>query len=223
MPLPDSLYLLFGGTTLLTFVFFSRAISSRRKNLVACCIGWLAIQSGVSLTGFYTVTNTLPPRFLLLVAPPVILLLLGFTVAGGKRIVGAFDVRWLTLLHIVRIPVELCLYQLYLHGQIPELMTFEGRNFDILSGLTAPLIWYFGYVKPTLPARLLIAWNVACLGLLLHIVISAVLSVQTPFQQFAFGQPNVAVLHFPFVWLPCFIVPVVLFAHLACLKKLLSL
>lgn len=24
-------------------------------------------------------------------------------------------------------------------------MTFEGRNFDILSGLSAPLVYYFGF------------------------------------------------------------------------------
>jgi hypothetical protein len=55
---------------------------------------------------------------------------------------------------------------------------------------------------------------------LLNIVINAVLSIPSPFQQFAFEQPNVAVLYFPFVWLPCCIVPIVLFAHLAAIKQL---
>jgi len=36
----------------------------------------------------------------------------------------------------------------------------------------------------------------------------------------AFDQPNIAVLYFPFSWLPTYVVPVVLFCHLAALRKL---
>ncbi|MEO8588376.1 MAG: hypothetical protein ABI432_03330 [Flavobacteriales bacterium] len=65
------------------------------------------------------------------------------------------------------------------------------------------------------------AWNIACIGLLVNIVARAVLSAPFPFQQLAFDQPNIAVLYFPFVWLPCCVVPLVLLAHLATLRKLL--
>jgi len=65
-------------------------------------------------------------------------------------------------------------------------------------------------------------WNVICLGLLFNIVINAILSAPTIFQAQAFDQPNIGVFYFPFVWLPCFIVPAVLFSHLVCLKKLKS-
>jgi glycerol-3-phosphate acyltransferase PlsY len=58
--------------------------------------------------------------------------------------------------------------------------------------------------------------------LLLNIVVNAVLSLPYPFQQFAFDQPNVAVLYFPFTWLPCFIVVIVLYSHLAAIRKLLK-
>ena len=44
----------------------------------------------------------------------------------------------------------------------------------------------------------------------------------TPFQQFGFDQPNIAMLYSPFVWLPCFIVPTVLFSHLVCIRKYLK-
>jgi hypothetical protein len=67
---------------------------------------------------------------------------------------------------------------------------------------------------------LLIAWNLLCLGLLINIVTLAVLSAPFPFQQLAFDQPNIAVLFFPFIWLPAFVVPAVLFAHLVCLRQL---
>lgn len=101
-------------------------------------------------------------------------------------------------------------------------MTFEGSNFDMLSGLSAPVIYYFGYIKKNLNKRIILIWNVICLGLLINIVITAILSSPFPFQQFAFDQPNIAVLYFPFIWLPCCIVPLVLLSHLAAIRQLLK-
>jgi hypothetical protein len=61
---------------------------------------------------------------------------------------------------------------------------------------------------------------VICLGLLINIVSNAILSAPFPFQQFAFDQPNIAVLYFPFIWLPCCVVPLVLLSHLAAIRQL---
>ncbi|WP_208646852.1 hypothetical protein [Pedobacter jejuensis] len=68
----------------------------------------------------------------------------------------------------------------------------------------------------------LLVWTFICLGLLLNIVVNAVLSASSPFQQFGFDQPNVTILNFPFSWLPAFIVPLVLFAHLATIRRLIN-
>ena len=183
---------------------------------------WLAIQAGLSMTGFYTITTSFPPRFIFLVLPPLLLIIGLFTTKKGKQFIDSLDTSALTLLHVVRIPVEITLFWLFTAQMVPELMTFEGRNFDILSGISAPIIYYFGYKRKILDKRILIVWNCLSLGLLLNIVITAILSVPTTFQQFAFDQPNIGVMYFPFVWLPCFIVPVVLFSHLATLRKLVQ-
>jgi hypothetical protein len=87
--------------------------------------------------------------------------------------------------------------------------------------LTAPLAYYFGFVKKKIRRTSLLLWNFACLLLLGNIVVNAALSAPSPFQRLAFDQPNRAVLYFPFIWLPAFIVPVVLFAHLVSLRRLL--
>jgi hypothetical protein len=102
-------------------------------------------------------------------------------------------------------------------------MTFSGRNFDILSGLTAPFVYYFGFVRKKLSTAVILLWNFVCLLLLFNIVAHAILSAPFPFQQLAFSQPNIAVLHFPFTWLPACIVPLVLFSHLVTIRKLLML
>jgi len=100
-------------------------------------------------------------------------------------------------------------------------MTFSGRNFDILAGITAPIIYFVCFRDSAISNRLLLLiWNFISLLLLLNIVINAILSLPFPFQQFAFDQPNIAVLYFPFTWLPSCIVMAVLFSHLIAISRL---
>jgi hypothetical protein len=163
----------------------------------------------------------MPPRFALLVVPPLIFILIMFVTTGGKKFISSLNNRQLAVLHTVRIPVEIVLYFLFIAKTIPQIMTFEGRNFDILAGITAPVVYYFGFVKNNLSKPFLIIWNLICLGLLFNIVTLAVLSAATPFQQFGFNQPNIAIAHFPFNWLASVVVPIVLFSHLVVLRKLI--
>jgi hypothetical protein len=211
--------LVFVGTVLLTLLLLYKA-TGFSKRVIVVTLAWLLLQAVIGLSGFYTVTTGGPPRFALLLLPPTIFILMLFVLPGGKRFVDGLDLRFLTLLHIVRIPVELTLYWLYLHTAVPRAMTFEGRNFDILCGLTAPLVWYFGFVKPRLGKRVLMGWNIVCLLLLANIAVTAVLAASPRFQQFGFGQRNIALFYFPFVWLPCCLVPTVLLAHLAAIRQL---
>jgi hypothetical protein len=132
----------------------------------------------------------------------------------------SLPLKLLTYLNVVRILVELVLYALFVFKAIPELMTFEGRNFDILAGISAPFVAYFGFTRLRIGRKALLAWNIICLGLLLNIVVNALLSAPSPVQRFAFEQPNIAILYFPFSWLPAFIVPVVLFGHLVSIRQL---
>jgi len=163
----------------------------------------------------------MPPRLALAVTPMFIGIALLFITANGKVFIDKLDAKTLTFLHVIRIPVELVLFGLFLEGKIPELMTFEGRNFDIIAGITAPFVWYFGFVKNKLSTKIILIWNFICLGLLLNIVINAILSAPFPIQQFAFDQPNIAVLYFPFVWLPGCVVPLVLLSHLVVIRRLI--
>ena len=145
-----------------------------------------------------------------------------FTTKKGESFIDSLPLINLTYLNIVRVPVELVLYWLFLNKAIPEGMTFSGRNFDILVGVTAPFIAYFGLRQQKIERKIILIWNFIALGLLLNIVINAVLSAPFKFQKFAFDQPNIAVLNFPFSWLPAYIVPTVLFGHLASIRQLLK-
>lgn len=219
--LPTFISIVFGLTTVLTVALFYKATNNSKMTL-AILFSWLAIQTVIGLSGFYIVTDTIPPRFLLLVLPPIFLIIGLFTTSKGRQYIDSLDIKSLTILHTIRIPVEVVLFWLFVNKAVPELMTFEGRNFDILSGLTAPAIFYFGFIKNQISKKLILIWNFICLGLLINIVANAVLSAPFPFQKFAFEQPNIAVLYFPFNWLPSCIVPLVFFSHLAAIRQLLN-
>jgi len=208
-------------TTLLSvFIIYRAAGKSRTVLLIAAA--WLLLQAIAGKTGFYTHTAGTPPRFVLTIFPPIVLIAVLFITASGRRFIDSLNIRTLTLLHTIRIPVELVLWSLYLYKAVPQIMTFGGRNLDIISGLTAPLIYYIVLVKKWAGTGLLLLWNIFCLLLLGNIVITAILSAPFPFQQLGFEQPNIAVLYFPFCWLPGCIVPIVLFAHLVALRQLLN-
>jgi hypothetical protein len=219
--LPTYISIVFGLTTILAVGLFYKATNNSKITLLIL-LTWLALQTFIGLSGFYKVTDTIPPRFLLLVLPPILFIIGLFATSKGRQFIDSLDIKTLTILHTVRIPVEIVLFWLFINKTVPEIMTFEGRNFDILSGLTAPIIFYFGFVRKQLDRKIILLWNFICLGLLINIVANAVLSAPFPFQKFAFDQPNIAVLYFPFNWLPSCIVPLVLLSHLATIRQLLN-
>ena len=218
--LPSYITILFILTAIATVLLFYYAAGKSVSVLVLLSV-WLLIQGLISYTKYYTVTDSMPPRFTLATALPVLTIIYLFASESGRKFVDKLDLKTLTYLQSVRIPVEIILFLLFQYGYIPGLMTFEGRNFDILAGITAPFIAYFGFTKKILSNKLILIWNIISLGLVLNIVINAVFSAPFRIQMFAFDLPNVAVLYFPFVWLPCCIVPIVVISHLASIRQLL--
>ena len=219
--LPIYISILFGIITAIAIWLFYK-VTNHSKLSVAVIFIWLILQGIVASSGFYTITNTIPPRFTFLILPPVLFIIILFTTKNGKNFIDNLNLAYLVLFHTIRIGVEVVLLLLCIQKAIPSIMIFEGRNFDIVSGLTAPIIYYFGFIKKKLGRNILLVWNFICLVLLANIVITAVLSAPFSFQQFGFEQPNIALLYFPFIFLPCFIVPAVLFCHLASIRQLLK-
>ena len=217
--LPTTVTILFLLTTITTLWCFYQSYKSR-KTLITI-FGWMAIVGILGYSGFYSVQDTTPPRFIFLLVPGVLFVIFSLLSKKGQDYSVRQNLKWLTLLHTVRVPVEIVLYYVYLEGLIPDLMTFEGYNYDILSGLSAPIAYYATFVKKWMGTRGLLIWNFICLGLLVNILTIAVLSAQTPIQQLAFDQPNIGVTYFPLVWLPTVIVPIVLYSHLTSIFRLL--
>lgn len=228
--LPIYIPLVFGLTVVLTLFFFyqvlnrstDETIKKRPGIIIAILLAWILLQSFLAYKNFYnTGTKDFPPRFMIAVGPMLLTIVILFITKKGRRFMDSLPLINITWLNIVRIPIEIVLYWLFLNKAVPGLMTFAGRNYDILSGITAPLIVYFCFTKHGIHKNILLLWNIIALCLLINIVANAVLSAPFSFQKFAFDQPNIAVLNFPFILLPAFIVPAVLFGHLVSIRQLL--
>ena len=183
---------------------------------------WIFFQAALALGGFYQFTQSVPPRLLLFGVLPALLLIIAYFIFFRASFIEKLHLKSLTIMHVITIPLEMLLYWLFDSRAITELATFEGRNFDILSGILAFVVYIAAFRGDTVNRPLLIAYNLLGVILLANIVGTAIVSLDSPMQMTAFDQPNRAVLFFPYIWLPTIVVPIVLFAHLASLWKLIA-
>jgi len=216
--LPNSIELLFIATCILTIGLFYYS-NGKPKRLTFLIILWSMVQSALAYVGFYQITDSIPPRFGLVLIPATVLIIFGLLPKQQEWVSEKRDTTVSTFLHSVRLPVEIVLFGLFTNKMIPELMTFEGRNYDIILGITAPIIgWLF--IKKKVNKQVLLLWNIVGLAFVLFILVNGILSAALPFQQFGFEQPNRALNYFPFVLLPATIVPIVIWTHLSDIFKL---
>jgi hypothetical protein len=230
--LPIYISIVFGLTTFVVLYLFigvlknsnSLPVKNKANTIALGLIIWLILQAILTLNDVYnTNTNVLPPKILIFgIVPTFLMMVVLFSTKIGREFIDSLPLQNITILNTIRIPVELVLFWLFLNKSIPEIMTFEGRNFDILAGISAPIVVYCVFFKGILSRKVLLIWNTFCLGLLINIIVLAFLSAPTPLQKFGFEQANVGILNFPFSWLPTFIVPIVLFGHLVSIRQLLK-
>lgn len=192
---------------------------------LTCILIWLILQAYLSIRNVYSLGNDiLPPKILLFgIIPSLAAVIFLFSTPIAILQIDKVSIKKLMYIHIVRVPVEVVLYMLFLNNTVPKLITFKGFNYDILAGITAPLVVYFIKKNNRMSYKIILLWNIISLFLLITVVFLAFFSTPSPVQKFAFDQPNIAILQFPFSWLPTFIVPVVLLAHLLVFKKIISI
>ena len=161
--LPDSLIVIFLLTVILTFLLFINAVKNKPTTAIVLVI-WLAVTGILSIKEVFQDTSTIPPRLTIVIVPAILFIILLLITKSGRRFTDSIDLKKLTLVHIVRVPVEITLFMLSTHKLIPELMTFAGRNFDILSGITAPIVYFVCFKDSQLKKQEIIADMEFCLS-----------------------------------------------------------
>jgi predicted ferric reductase len=131
---------LFLSIVLLTIWIFY-VTNNRSEKALLLIVLWGFLHSVLALNEFYVVEEiaTFNP-FVFILVPSFLIIFYSAFSKGGKQLFQNRNVFTSPVIHVVRIPVELFLHYLALQELVPKEMTFEGRNFDILVGLSAVII-----------------------------------------------------------------------------------
>lgn len=212
--------------TLLSLVSFAarqleEAVSTRRRAMTitaAVAAAWMTATWIAAARGVLRDWDATPPPLGLLVAGVIIVAGLIASGSYGRRLATGVPLWILVGVQAFRLPLELAMHALYERGIMPVQMSYSGRNFDILTGLTALVVAALlkrGWVGN----KIVLLWNVLGLMLLVNVVTIALLS--TPrFRYFGDTALNVFVTYPPFVWLPAVMVVAALAGHLLIFRAL---
>jgi len=191
-----------------------------RLRFMVAADAWIALTMGLAYAGVIGQWDRRPPPLMLIL---VAIVVLGIVVARsevGDRLARGLPLAALVGLQSFRFPLELVMHAAAERGIMPVQMSYSGRNFDIVTGITAVLLAaWLRFGRP--PRALVWVWNVMGLLLLLNIVTVAVLS--TPmFAQFG-NTPdrlNTFVAEAPFILLPTVLVLTAWTGHLIVFRAL---
>jgi hypothetical protein len=183
-------------------------------------LGWLVLVGGLSRIGFFDYFDQLPPRPVLAIFLPLPFVLLFAFSRTGTALLKAIPPSWLIYMQSFRILVEVILWIAVTRAILPVQMSFEGRNFDIISGILAlPVGWWVA--KNFTQARsIAIIYNFIGLAFLLNILLIALLSMPTTFRYFHNDPSSRIVAEFPFIYLPSVLVVMAYTLHVFSLRSL---
>jgi hypothetical protein len=96
----------FVAIVVLTVWQFCRA-TNRSTPFLILVVLWMTIQFLLGRAGFYTNQNAMPSRAMLLILPPQLFTIVFFFAAVRRDFTDRWNMGQLTLLHSIRIPVEI--------------------------------------------------------------------------------------------------------------------
>jgi hypothetical protein len=181
---------------------------------------WISVIGFLAYLGFFKDLTTLPPRpVFIFVLAVIVAVFIAFSKSFAQMLL-ATPPHWLIYIQSFRIFVELILWQAWMRELLPVQMTFEGYNFDMVSGLLAiPAGWLISK-NPTSARKVGILYNVIGLLLLFNILTIAVLSMPTPLRYFMNEPSNIIVGEFPFIYIPAVFVVLAIFMHIFSLRQI---
>jgi len=200
---------------------WSRPVQNRIFSTTVLLIaGWMMMVGIMAIKGFFADLTTLPPRPIILILLPLPLVLVTAFSKRFKEMALTIPEHWLIRFQAFRIFVELILWQAFAKNILPVQMTFEGRNWDIASGVLALVVAWMVLHKRNNYRTIATAYNIIGIGLLLNVLIVAFLSMPTPLRYFM-NEPTVEkVGQFPMIYLPSVLVVLAYSFHIFSLRQL---
>ena len=184
-------------------------------------IAWLAAAGLLADSGFLADWHARPPHLVIIPVTALAAVVLTQRSALVGRLLEATPRHWPVALQSFRIGVELAFWGLFAAGGAPVQVTFEGRNFDVLVGLTAPLV-ALAIRRWKLAPRFVLAWNALGLAILSNTIVTTFTSTPGPLHLHWAGEPFTAFASWPFVWIPAFLAPLAIFLHVFSIRQNLA-
>jgi hypothetical protein len=207
----------------LLIVGFGIAAGEERRRAVMLRAGagigaYFVVSAALAASGVLSFAGKGPPPMMVMVAGLSVMTAVVAFSPFGAHVAEALPLWALVGLQAFRLPLELVLWKAAGDGTMPVQMSFEGRNFDIVTGATALVLSIVLY-RTKISDSWVLAWNLLGMALLINIVSVAIASLPW-FHAFGTDKVNVWVMHVPFVWLPAVLVQTGLFGHLVVFRRL---
>jgi hypothetical protein len=186
----------------------------------AVLIGWFGMAFALGFLEVYrTASDRIPTIPYGILVPIVIGGLVIVRSSTMARVLDAVPQHWLIGVQLYRALGAIFLI-LYGAGKLPGLFAWPAGLGDVLVGVLATVVAVAYARGPDKNADLVSAWNIFGIVDLIVAVASGFSTSPSPFQLFAFDQPNELVSMFPLVLIPTYLVPVSVLLHIASLTKL---
>lgn len=163
-----------------------------------------------------------PPKIPILIFIPIIIATIIFYFKNkNKTILQHIPKSYPVYYQTFRIFVEIILLFTFYKNIIPKAATFEGLNFDIIMGISAPFMGYFVFQKQIKYPFLAKAWNI--LGILMVLFVFFIIA--TGFYQPQLWNSETPTVSMEFIQLPYlliagFLAPSAIFMHILSLMQL---
>ncbi len=186
---------------------------------VLILIFWFVYLCLISNTGLLR-DLSLPPKFPLLIFGPIIALICiaWFKYQDDPRL-QALPRSWPIYYQSFRVIVETLLHYTFLAAIIPASATFNGLNFDIIMGITAPFVAYF-FIKNNQQNRWVKWWNILGILMILFVAFIVASSIYFP-GLWGANKPLVdfTFIEMPYLLLAGFLAPSAIIVHFISLMQ----
>ena len=195
----------------MAFGFFSS--SKKVLNLIIIMI-WCGGLALIGLSGLLDSKNSIAPWVVFFT--PIVLLSVATIIPGARNYMRGIKDEQLHHLHLWRVPFAFVLLWFYQAQITPLGLTFEGYNYDIIIGLTAPVIGSLAFSQKMLTKEIVLGWN--GLGIVFLLISTGLIFMELTINQKALLLFN----DLPYFAIFGFLLPLSLFSHVLSIYRILK-
>ena len=201
---------------------FGKTKKAQRKKmfLILGLLLWNLYIFALDGTGLLQ-TFELPPRFgLFLILPAFLFTGIFIYINRNSEWLQHIPKSWLVFIQAFRIGVETLFVFSITAGVLHSNVTIEGYNFDMILGITAPIVGFL-FLKRILSEKILVLWNYIGLLVLASVILVFMTTIFTP-EIYGFeGTPMpMEFTRYPYTVVAGFLMPAAVFIHVLSIVQL---